>query len=102
MPPCRESGSFREYNGIGVVSNLAVRNEVIGPHKIEIIDLAPWDKFININRPGGFERAMLSSSSLLTSRYRSVSGRFHCVGLPSNHRESSPRLVEGLLRIHGH
>jgi hypothetical protein len=41
---------------VGVVPDLAIGNDVIGPHQIKLVDFGSWDEFVDIDRPGAFER----------------------------------------------
>jgi hypothetical protein len=46
-------------DGIGVVSDLAIGDDLIGPHEIELIDFRSRDEFVDVDRPGAFQRNVL-------------------------------------------
>ena len=52
-------------HGVGIVTDLAVRNDVVGPHDIKFVDLGPRHEFVDVDG-AVLSSAMLSSSSLST------------------------------------
>src|ERR1039458_7172179 len=55
-------------HGIGVMAYLAVRNDVIRAHKVQIVDIRTEHEFGDVDRPGRLQRDIVEFVSHLSLR----------------------------------